>query len=224
MARLMRSYIRTLLKRLYWRANAVLGSGTALVAPPDLRTYRETQTAGNKRKIAQVFAVEANIACIAAYAEACAGPVRSVLCHGTRNGAELQWFGKCLPHARILGTDISDTANQFPNTVQWDFHERNPEWIGQFDLIYSNSWDHAHDPRRAFAAWLECLSARGLLVLEHAVNHLPRRATPLDPFGATVGGLRKMLEQIDAPTWKVREVIDLPICAKQQKAVIVGRL
>jgi len=47
--------------------------------------YVKTQRAGFEAKRAVVFARPENIAAIAAYATA-RGPVRSVLCHGTRNG------------------------------------------------------------------------------------------------------------------------------------------
>ena len=52
--------------------------------------YRATQNAGNLRKLAHVWAKEANIAHLARYATERLGPNLRVLCHGTRNGAEIR--------------------------------------------------------------------------------------------------------------------------------------
>src|SRR5262249_50645007 len=86
--------------------------------------YRQAQNAGNLRKLTLVAAQEANIAHLARYAsERLVRPDIRVLCHGTRNGAEQRWFRHHLPGAAlVLGTEIADTAIQFPDTIQWDFH------------------------------------------------------------------------------------------------------
>jgi hypothetical protein len=148
----------------------------------------------------------------------------SVLCHGTRNGAEIRWFRTYLPDvSRVLGTEIADTASQFPNTVQWDFHDLKDEWLGAWDVIYSNSWDHAFDPERAFRNWMRCLSPRGLMFLEHCHSHTPVHATALDPFGATLPALTKMLERIGAPTRSPVDIIeDLPDRRERRRVVVVG--
>ncbi len=208
----------------YYRVRDALGFKTKLYNYESYEAYRAAQIAGNKRKIENVFVKEPNIARIAAFAEGRLGTVGSVLCHGTRNGAEQSFFRKHLKGApRILGTEISDTAAQFPDTVQWDFHEMNPEWVGQWDLVYSNSWDHAYDPEKAFGNWLKFLSPRGLLMLEHTKTHEPKKVCELDPFGASVDGLVAMLNRLGAPERKVIAVIDdLPDQRKKQKVVVVG--
>merc|ERR1711920_1130260 len=71
----------------------------------------------------------------------------------------------------VLGTEISDTAEQFPNTIQWDFHNAKAEWLSAADFIYSNSLDHAFDPLRALTQWMRCLQPRGVLFLEHCSGH-----------------------------------------------------
>src|SRR5262249_30870506 len=148
------------MRNLYWKSREILGFRTKLFSYPDYESYRRIQTEGNIRKIDHVSAIETNIAAIAEYAENHLGIVRSVLCHGTRNWAELKWFKENLKgQPDILGTDISYTATQFPNTIQWDFHDRKEEWIGKWDLIFTNSWDHAFDPERAILVWLECLNS-----------------------------------------------------------------
>ena len=150
----------------------------------DYARYKAVQTAGNRRKIEQVFATEANIDVLAAYLHRKLGRVEKGLCHGTRRGLEQAWFAQRLPGCEVWGTEISDTAADFPNTIQWDFHEVKPEWRGAMDFIYSNSLDHAYDPEKALNAWMSCLRPSGLTLLEHTDLHDASAATELDPFGA----------------------------------------
>lgn len=95
------------------------------------------------------------------------GEAKTVLCHGTRNGKEQNLFLKKYPNAEIVGTEISHTAKDFPMTVQWDFHDIKDEWIGKFDIIYSNAFDHSYDPAKIFDTWGKQLSKNGKLYLEH---------------------------------------------------------
>lgn len=144
--------------------------------------YVAVQTNGNKRKINQVFADEATIDVICDYIRASIPNAKRGLCHGSRNGAEVRWFAERLG-VDVVGTDISDTASQFGLT-QWDFHNENPEWTGQFDFVYTNSHDHAHDPKKAFTTWVAQLAPGGKLFIEHTgVGHSPASVNKLDPFG-----------------------------------------
>lgn len=214
-------------RRLRARVRGALGPGTRLLTYPDYDTYRAIQQRGNEQKLGRVWAREPNIACIARYAESRMGPVRTVLCHGTRNGAELRWFSTHLSGSpEVLGTDISTTAAGFPNTVVWDFHDLKPEWEGAWDLVYSNSWDHAREPERAFAHWMHSLTDRGLLILEHSRRHEPSAVNTLDPFGATIPGLIRLLTRVGGSQWAVVEVLPMPdgdrhavIIARSQKSV-----
>lgn len=133
----------------------------------------------------------------------------SGICHGTRRGHEQMWFRKHLgPQAEIVGTEISDTVTDFTHTNQWDFHEVDPVWVGAMDVVYSNSWGHAHDPKRAFAGWIGCLKPGGLLMPDHGWAYLPDHVSPIEPFGAFQTGLIKMLNRIGAGLGKVVEVIN----------------
>ncbi len=175
----------------------------------DLDLYRKVQTEANKLKIKNQFVPEDHIAILSRYIlDKGALPV-SGICHGTRRGNEQMWFRQYLgPQAEVFGTEISDTATEFPHTIQWDFHEVDPEWVGAMDLVYSNSWDHAHDPERAFAGWISCLKPGGFLMLDHGWNYLPDRVSPMDPFGISEAGLVKMLNRLGADKGSVVEVID----------------
>jgi SAM-dependent methyltransferase len=197
--------------------------GLTLYAYPDYDTYREVQTAGNKAKLKRQFVKESHVVQLAQAIDAAIGPVRFGLCHGTRRGLEQAWFSAHLSgNPRVLGTEISDTATDFPNTVQWDFHDPNPDWAGRADFVYSNSWDHAFDPARAFAAWVDSLRPGGWMLLDHNRKQSPESANALDPFGVTFerlvgllenqfGDLARLLPVIDTrktnPDYKVRTVV-----------------
>ena len=135
--------------------------------------YRTRQTKTNKKKLARVFASEENLKFISEFLLNRFGDVPlKVICHGSRNGFEQAKFSELLPGgSEILGTDISPTATMFPATIQWDFNERNPEWEGIFDVVYSNSHDHAFNLRNTLATWIQTLNNGGVIILEHSIAH-----------------------------------------------------
>ena len=214
-----------LLKSLSRKAGAWMGPRTKLLSFADYETYRRVQQEGNERKLHLVYARERDIAHLARYAQQRIGNVRAVLCHGTRNGAEIKWFKANLSgSATVLGTDISSTASRFPDTIQWDFHEMKPEWAGRWNVVYSNSWDHAYDPKRAYQNWMLSLAPRGLLFLEHSKNHEPWAVNQLDPFGATLNGLIRFIKGIGGDRYQVVDVLaDLPDAANHRVVVIANR-
>ena len=142
--------------------------GFVLHQYPDIETYRAVQIAGNKAKLNKQFVRESHIRILADYVNAEMGETRFGICHGTRRGAEQAWFRQHLiGDPDIIGTEISDTADQFANTVQWDFHDPNPAWADRADFVYSNSWDHAHAPEVAFDVWLQTLRPGGRMFLDY---------------------------------------------------------
>lgn len=175
----------------------------------DIDLYRRLQTEANKMKIENQWVPEEHIRLLADHITAAAVTVRRGVCHGTRRGNEQLWFRQRLgPQADVFGTEISDTATDFPHTIQWDFHEVDPLWIGTMDLVYSNSWDHAHDPETAFAGWISCLRPGGFLMLDHGWNYQPDRVTAMDPFGISEDGLVKMLNRLGQGKGEVTAVIE----------------
>ncbi len=193
--------------------------GMTLYEYPDYDTYRAVQTAGNKAKLKRQFVKESHVVTLAHGLDAAIGPVSFGLCHGTRRGLEQAWFTKYLSgNALVIGTEISDTATDFPNTVQWDFHDRNPEWEGKADFVYSNSWDHAFDPARAFAAWVDSLRPGGWLLLDHTRDQSPESANALDPFGVTYERLVAMLEDQFRDVAQLLPVIDTRKTSADYKA------
>lgn len=149
----------------------------------DYDEYRRVQTEANKRKLDKVWVLEENIEFLANYMKATLPQPKFGICHGTRRGNEQEWFRKHLG-CEVIGTEISDTATQFPHTIQWDFHEVKPEWINSVDFIYSNSFDHSYDPQKCLDAWMSCVRPGGVCFLEHSTLHGPDGASKMDPFGA----------------------------------------
>ena len=106
------------------------------------------------------------------------------ICHGTRTGAEQKMLQDELPKGSfIFGTEIEPSAKNISNTLIWDFHDIKKEWENKFDLIYSNSHDQAHNPKKALKNWIKSLKKGGLLFLEHSRGHGRLRANHIDPWG-----------------------------------------
>ncbi|MCB1226788.1 MAG: class I SAM-dependent methyltransferase [Verrucomicrobiales bacterium] len=172
--------------------------------------YRAVQVEGNLRKLDRVWALEPNLKFAAERIRRWAGePLVFGLCHGTRRGLEQRWLAQSLG-CQVLGTDISESATQFENSIQWDFHQAKPEWLGSVDFIYSNSWDHSFDPETCMQVWLSCLRPGGVCVLEHSSEHEPISVRALDPFKVTLPVLTERLEAWGRGQWTLREVVETP--------------
>ncbi|MBC7478176.1 MAG: hypothetical protein H7317_08800 [Pseudorhodobacter sp.] len=190
----------------------------------DYETYRKVQEEGNKAKLQAQFVKKGHIFYLAKWMQdqrAGGDKIDFGLCHGVRRGKEQSWFRKKLDGANVIGTDISETATQFENTVQWDFHDDNPEWQGRADFVYSNSWDHAYDPGKAFAAWAKCLKLGGWLLIDHTRGHMPKSSNVLDPFGATREAVMRILTDSCGALGKVTEVLDRTAAEDYPATVIV---
>lgn len=127
--------------------------------------YRELQIETNKRKLKKVWSSRIELSIVAKYVKKTFGKPSFGLCHGARNGFEVHFLRQAL-NCEVLGTDISPTANQFQHLVEWDFHEINPSWDGRADFVFTNSLDHACNPRKALEAWQHSLKSKGLLFIE----------------------------------------------------------
>jgi len=116
------------------------------------------------------------------------------LCHGVRNGFEVCYL-KERTNMEVLGTEISSTASQFENVIQWDFHEIKEEWIGKFDFIYSNSWDHAFDPDKMLDSWIKCLKENGRCYLQWTDTHAENTVSGADCFGLSLGEMKDWISK-----------------------------
>jgi hypothetical protein len=182
----------------------------------DYEKYRNIQIEGNKRKLDAVWVVRENVEAVADYLERTIAPINFGICHGTRRGKEQEWFREIL-QCEVIGTEISDSATQFPHTIQWDFHEVKPEWLDAVDFIYSNSFDHSYDPERCLSAWMSCVREGGLCVLEHSSLHGPRGATQLDPFGAELQVMPYLITTWGKGRYGVREILPAPVKREGQE-------
>ena len=167
----------------------------------DYEEYVKIQSEANKLKIDFVWVDQKSIQTIASRFP----KAEKILCHGTRNGEEIKLFQKFLPSASVIGTEISDTATQFPNTVQHDFHEQREEWMGQFDIVYSNSWDHSYDPNKSLLAWTNQLNETGVICLDYAVGAMENKSRPWDPFEANHDEILEILQKHEL---EIIEIID----------------
>lgn len=175
----------------------------------DYEKYRIIQEDGNKRKINNVWADEETIKFISNYLNKTNSSQNRGICHGVRRGLEQQWFSETLG-VDAIGTDISETATRFPNTVQWDFHEEKPEWVGAFDFVYTNSHDHAYDPKKALDTWVRQLKPGGAVVLEHTPGHTPSGTSQLDPFGVDAKIFPYLIAKWGAGEYAVMEILEPP--------------
>ena len=171
--------------------------------------YVKAQTDGNKLKIKNVYVEQKAVDLVADLH----GPSKSVLCHGTRNGAELRMFQSKYPEAEVLGTEISDTATQFPNTVQWDFTHQWNEWLGHWDVVYTNSFDHSMDPQATLGTWRDQLSPEGRLYVDYdfaSKHNFSREMDPLEVSKDDIRGLFKEvgLEVVSETDYKKGKVVD----------------
>ena len=142
--------------------------------------YRAAQITGNLLKIDSIWADEESIREV--YLNVLENSeINNVLAHGVRNGYEVKCFKKF--GINVIGTDISETATKFEDCLVHDFHDIKSEWINFFDLVYSNSLDHAFDPQLALTVWLEQLNPTGALVIELSSGHSPLHSNWMDPFG-----------------------------------------
>ncbi len=145
--------------------------------------YKTVQIVASKRTKDWVWGYEEGVKFIADHLSKKCKNMTFGLCHGSRAGKEQEWFTKYL-NIEVLGTDISDIADQYPNTIEWDFHNIKREWEGNVDFVYSNSIDHAYDPKLCLFQWMRCLKPGGYCILHWEKGHL--HATKRDPFGASV--------------------------------------
>jgi len=172
----------------------------------DYEKYKEIQTKGNKGKIEKTWVTEDEIKYLSLELKKLLPNVKSGICHGTRRGLEQKWFSENL-NCPVIGTEISDSASQFENTIQWDFHEVKEDWIGKFDFVYSNSFDHSYNPEKALRAWMSTLSPGGICIIEYTDNHSVAKATELDPFGVEFEYLPYLVLNWSLGMFSVRKIL-----------------
>ena len=157
--------------------------------------YVKIQTFFNKKKIDRVWA-DKNILDFIIQDVRESFPKNEKLrgiCHGTRNGYEQKYFSDTTGWL-VIGTEISETANNYPNTLKWDFHLAIPQYRSVFNFVYSNSLDHSFDPESALTTWLGQLVEGGKLYVEISEKHGVSSASLMDPFGVEPDYFNELLD------------------------------
>lgn len=152
--------------------------------------YKDSQIVKNVNKLDNVWVSQKEIKYLISNVSKCIGHVKSGICHGVRNGWEVKKLREAFPDANIIGTDISHTAKNFENIIQWDFHDCKDEWVSKFDFIYSNSFDHAYDPYKCLDAWMMCLSKNGICYIHY--EFLNKHYDSADCFSASKQELKEL--------------------------------
>jgi hypothetical protein len=161
--------------------------------------YVNAQIEGNKRKIKNSYVDPISLGGLVGHLyEQYSLKPSTILCHGTRRGLEQQYFLDVYKSLgitpNVIGTEISPTALDYPNTIQWDFHEVKPEWVGAVDLVYSNSFDHSYKPIDCLDAWMSCLTKDGKCVIEYSFD-CDTKSGKVDPFAATLDEYKEFIER-----------------------------
>tara|TARA_B110000971_G_C20007392_1_gene499831 strand:- start:249 stop:941 length:693 start_codon:yes stop_codon:yes gene_type:complete len=169
------------------------------------KEYKDTQVFWNKKKINHVWADKDSLL------EICGFINKNVvneningLCHGSRNGFEQEFFNINIKNSKTIGTDISETANNFKNSVVWDFHDIKDEWLNHFDFIYTNSLDQSYDPKKALTTWLGQIKNHGYIFIEHSDQHSVRSSGKMDPFGIEANFFPYLLSEWFAHTISIK--------------------
>ena len=146
--------------------------------------YKNTQIFFNKQKINKVWADENTLKIVSNFLKENIKPEKiKGLCHGSRNGFEQKCFINEIPNAEVIGTDISETANDYDNSIVHDFHDEKKEWIENFDFVYSNSLDQSYDPEKALNTWINQIKKDRYIIIEHSDQHGVISSGKMDPFG-----------------------------------------
>ena len=85
----------------------------------DYEEYYSAQLRKNKRKFNKVWVKEEEIKIISDHISSNIIDYKFGICHGVRNGKEIDFFKKFL-NINILGTEISPKADAVENTIHWD--------------------------------------------------------------------------------------------------------
>lgn len=157
--------------------------------------YVKAQIEKNVRKIKLVWIKPKEVSAIVDHIKKNISEPKFGICHGVRNAWEVKKFREFLG-VEVLGTEISHTAEQFENTIQWDFHDVKPEWVSAVDFIYSNSFDHSHSPEMCLDTWMSCLKNNGICYIHWNIeNSRPGAIDSADCFNATEEDYRKLFSK-----------------------------
>ena len=136
------------------------------------------------------------------------GNVRLGLCHGVRFGEELDMFQNAFKQGEWIGTEVLAELCDGKRILNCDFSHVKNEWLGEFDVIYSNALDHSYDPWKTVKAWIACLSPMGRLYVEWNPwsNKLGGKGGRADCFAASESEYLELFQRAG----KVEQVLSVP--------------
>ena len=180
--------------------------------------YVKAQRKGYEKKKDRVWARSENIAALADMI----GPCDTGICHGVRGGQEVEWF-RTYTGAQVIGTEIGDSEAMY--VIKWDFNKQADNWIGAFDFVYSNAFDHAFAPEDTLAVWWEQVAPGGWLIIEtdernEHTGAISKPVNAVDPTGMTLTELSAMIERVtgDAP-----QEVPLPVVTFGYRVAVVAK-
>jgi hypothetical protein len=152
--------------------------------------YVEAQKRTTRRKMQRrkrCYTSDGVVDAIVSYHLSAAGNVAYGICHGVRYGEELNKFEARFKEGNWLGTEIVPELCDGVRILNYDFAHVKDGWIGHFDFMYTNSFDHSRDPDETVKIWISCLSPNGRLYIEWTPWHgkLGRGLSSADCFAAT---------------------------------------
>ena len=93
---------------------------------------------------------------------------QTICCMGIRNGNEYKEFKEheAYKNAEIYGVDIVPEVTKVgDNCYAYDFNILPDEWENKFDLVYSNSLDHAFDVNITLVEWRRVTKDGGYILI-----------------------------------------------------------
>lgn len=169
----------------------------------DYDEYITTQIETTERKIGRVWARQDSIDIIARFLKKKKFKPLVGMCHGARTGEEIGFFKRHFKKCLIYGTDIAPVCKS-DDVILWDFNNTKESWIGRFDFLYSNSWDHLYDPKVGFKIWLKQVKRGGYLILEHSEQHIDKKVDIVDSCGMKLSELVKYIGKIVKKNFKLQ--------------------
>lgn len=167
-----------------------------------VRAQRRVTLSKIKRPAIRVFTSQKAVDAIHKYCQDRLFFVQHGMCHGVRKGEELDLFDAVFPTAHWIGTEIVEELCDDERVINANFSDDRDEWIGKFDLIYTNSFDHARYPQETLKTWMSQLRPGGHLFVEWTPWHakLGKRWNRADCFAATRAEYKKLFDDVGGVT------------------------
>ena len=134
------------------------------------KEYIDNQITATNKKFKKTWVADETIFEISKYITEHIPGYKSGICHGVRNGYEVQKFEELLS-CTVVGTDLYEKAKDIKNVFVWDFNKENKDFINSFDFVYSNSFDHSFYQEETLKIWSKQIKSKGVLFLEWSDGH-----------------------------------------------------